>query len=254
MEVELNKNERIDELQYKGLKIIQDTTGFCFGIDSVLLSDFAKGIRTGSEVVDLGTGNGIIGILLCGKTQLKHITGIEIQEDVAQMAQKSIKLNDLQDRFSIINSNINNIFKNGLLEKNKYDVVVTNPPYKAKGTGMVNPENKKLIARHEITASLSDFINTASLLLKDKGEFYMVHKPERLVDIIEILRKNKLEPKELRFIYSNKKSDATLILIKSIKCGNKFLKVLKPLFIYNENGKYTNEIKQIYNIGSEKKG
>ena len=249
--MEIKQNERIDDLQYKGLKIIQDTAGFCFGIDSVLLSDFAKEIKAGSQVVDLGTGNGIIGILLCGKTNLKNITGIEIQEDVAQMAQRSIELNNLQDRFSIINASITDIFKNNLLQKNQYDAVVTNPPYKEKGTGVVNPENKKLIARHEITATLSDFISTASKLLKDKGEFYMVHKPERIVDIIETLRKNKLEPKELRFVYSNKDLDATLVLVKAVKGGNKFVKVLKPLYIYNKDGTYTDEIRQIYNIKGE---
>ena len=248
MEIELRPNERIDDLQYKGLKIIQNTNGFCFGIDSVLLSDFAKNIKKGSLVVDLGTGNGIIGILLCGKTKLKHITGVEIQDDVTKMAQRSIKFNHLQDRFSAINCNIIDIFTNKLLEKNKYDVVVTNPPYKEKGTGIVNFNNTKQIARHEITATLSDFIFTASLLLKDKGEFYMVHKPERTIDIIDLLRKNKLEPKEIRFVYSNKETDATLILIKAVKGGNKFLKVLKPIYIYDEDGAYTTEIKQIYNM------
>ena len=202
MEIELKENERIDDLEYKGLKIIQNKEGFCFGIDSVLLSDFAKNIKKGSKVLDLGTGTGIIPILLCGKTELKKIVGVEIQEEVSNMAKRSIKLNDLENRFEIINENIlnlNNIYKN-----QTFDVVVTNPPYKKNGTGIVNEDEKKIISRHEITAKLEDFIKIAKDLLKDKGEFYMVHRPERLVDILSILRKYKIEPKTIRFVFSNK--------------------------------------------------
>ena len=143
--IELNENERIDDLQYKGLKIIQNNDGFCFGIDSVILSDFAKNIKENSDVVDLGTGTGILGLLLCGKTKLRTITGIEIQEDVAKMAERSIKLNELENRFKIFNVNINNVFKENLLEKNKFDVVIMNPPYKELGSGITN-ENKSKFA------------------------------------------------------------------------------------------------------------
>ena len=242
------ENERFDDLQYKDLKIFQETDGFCFGIDSILISDFAKNIKKNSKVADLGTGTGIIGLLLCKKTNLAEMTGIEIQEDVANMAERSIKLNNLEEKFRIINSNINEIFSKKLLEKNVFDVVVMNPPYKEVGTGEINENEKKLISRHEIKANLSDFIKTASGLLKDKGELYIVHKPERMPDIIQNLRENKIEPKELRVVYSNKNSEASLILIKAVKGGKKFLKIDRPLYIYNESGKYSDEIKQIYNV------
>ena len=225
--IELNENERIDDLQYKGLKIIQNNDGFCFGIDSVILSDFAKNIKENSDVVDLGTGTGILGLLLCGKTKLRTITGIEIQEDVAKMAERSIKLNELENRFKIFNVNINSVFKENLLEKNKFDVVIMNPPYKELGSGITNENKSKLIARHEITATLEDFVKTAASLLKDKGELYIVHKPERTVDIITKLRENKLEPKELKVVYSRKDTDASLILIKAVKGRKEIFKNIK---------------------------
>ena len=222
MEKILKKNERIDDLQYKGLKIIQNTNGFCFGIDSVLLSDFSKNIKKDSKVVDLGTGTGIIGLLLCKKTKLKEITGIEIQEEVAEMATRSVKLNNLEEKFKIINTDINKIFENKTLEKNQFDVVVMNPPYKEVGTGKINDVDYKIISRHEIKATLSDFLKIAAQLLKDKGEIYMVHKPERMPDIIQKMRENKIEPKEIKIVYPNKQSEASLILIKGIKGANKF--------------------------------
>lgn len=249
MKENLKENERIDDLQYKGLKIIQNTKSFCFGIDSVILSDFAKNIKKGSKVVDLGTGTGIIGLLLCKKTELKEIVGVEIQKEVAEMANRSIKLNKLEDKFKILNTDINKIFEDKLLEKNKFDVVVMNPPYKEKGTGKINEVDSKIISRHEVKATLSDFIKVASNLLKDKGEIYIVHKPERMPDIIQKMRENKIEPKEIKTVYSNKKTEASLILIKGIKGANKFFKILEPLYIYEENGEYTKEIKEIYNIG-----
>lgn len=249
MKENLKENERIDDLQYRGLKIIQNTKGFCFGIDSVILSDFAKNIKKGSKVVDLGTGTGIIGLLLCKKTELKEIVGVEIQKEVAEMANRSIKLNKLEDKFKILNTDINKIFEDKLLEKNKFDVVVMNPPYKEKGTGKINEVDSKIISRHEVKATLSDFIKVASNLLKDKGEIYIVHKPERMPDIIQKMRENKIEPKEIKTVYSNKKTEASLILIKGIKGANKFFKILEPVYIYEENGEYTKEIKEIYNIG-----
>lgn len=232
MKENLKENEIIDDLQYKGLKIIQNTKGFCFGIDSVILSDFAKNIKKGSKVVDLGTGTGIIGLLLCKKTELKEIVGVEIQKEVAEMANRSIKLNKLEDKFKILNTDINKIFEDKLLEKNKFDVVVMNPPYKEKGTGKINEVDSKIISRHEVKATLSDFIKVASNLLKDKGEIYIVHKPERMPDIIQKMRENKIEPKEIKTVYSNKKTEASLILIKGIKGANKFFKILEPLYIY----------------------
>lgn len=244
MEIELKENERIDDLEIKNLKLIQNTEGFCFGIDSVLLSDFAKNIKKGSKVIDLGTGTGIIATLLCAKTDLEKVVGVEIQQDVADMAKRSIKLNNLENRFEILNENITNL-KN-VIEAGSFDVVVTNPPYKKLNTGIVNEEEKKLISRHEIKAELKDFIETAFYLLKDKGEFYMVHRPERLVDIMQSMRNAKIEPKEIRFVCPNTEKEPNLVLIKGIKNGRPFLKTLPNLYIYNNDGSYTNEILKIY--------
>lgn len=244
--IKLKENERIDDLQYKGLRVIQNNKGFCFGIDSVILSDFAKNIKENSKVVDLGTGSGVISLLLCGKTKLKEIIGIEIQEDVAEMAERSIKLNQLENKFKIFNVNINRIFEEKVLQKNQYDVVVMNPPYKEVGTGKTNDDENKLIARHEVKATLSEFIATAARLLKDKGELYLVHKPERTVDIMQKMRENKIEPKEMKVVYPYKNAEASLILIKGVKGGKKFFKIDKPMVIYEENGEYTKQIKDIY--------
>ena len=245
MDVELKENERIDDLEFKGLKIIQNEKGFCFGMDSVLLSDFAKNMKNNSTVLDLGTGTGIIPILLCGKTNLKKVVGIEIQQDVANMAKRSSQLNNLQDRFEVVNTNIINL-KN-IYEKQSFDVIVTNPPYKKENTVITNENEAKLISRHEITANLEDFISISKDLLKDKGEFYMVHRPERLVDILSLMRKYKIEAKILKFVSPNKNKEPNLILIKGIKNANSFLRVEKNLYVYNEDGKYTNEILKIYN-------
>ena len=161
------------------------------------------------------------------------------------MAKRSSVLNNLQDRFKVINENILSL--NNLYEKQTFDVIVTNPPYKRKSTGIVNEEEKKIISRHETTANLEDFIKISRDLLKDKGEFYMVHRPERLVDILSLLRYYKIEPKEIRFVYSNINKQPKLILIKGIKNAKPFLKVNKNLYIYDENGNYTKEILEIYN-------
>lgn len=245
MKIELKENERIDDLEFKNLKVIQNTDGFCFGIDSVLLSDFAKDIKKDSKVLDLGTGTGIISILLCGKTKLKKIVGVEIQEEVFDMAKRSCYLNNLEGRFEVINRNILEL--DDIYEKNTFDVIVTNPPYKKKDTGLINESKKKVISRHEITAGLEDFIKVSKNLLKDKGEFYMVHRPDRLVDIMYLMRKYKIEPKILRFVFSNKDKESKLVLIKGIKNANPFLKLEKNLYIYDENDKYTDEIMKIYN-------
>ncbi len=243
--MELKENERIDDLEYKGLKIIQNSEGFCFGIDSVLLSDFAKDIKKDVTVVDLGTGTGIISLLLCKKTELKKIYGVEIQSDVAEMASRSIKLNSLENKFEIINKNMKDIFEN--INSNTVDVVVTNPPYMKLNTGAKSEETKKLISRHEVECTLEDVISISYKLLKDKGEFYMVHRAERIVDILYNLRKYKLEPKVLRFIQSSQEREPNLVLIKSIKNAGNHLKLQKPLIVYNEDGTYTDEILKIYN-------
>lgn len=245
MKIKLKDNERIDDLEFKNLKIIQNKEGFCFGIDSVLLTDFAKNIKQNSKVIDLGTGTGIIPILLYGKTINTQFVGVEIQEEVAEMATRSVKLNLLENKIEILNMNILDLDKK--YKRGSFDVVTTNPPYKKINTGLINNNDKKIISRHEITASLDDFVKMASFLLKDFGEFYMVHRPDRLVDIFTIMRKNKIEPKKIKFIYPNKDKKTNLVLIKGVKNANQFLEFENNLYVYNENGNYTDEILKIYN-------
>jgi tRNA1Val (adenine37-N6)-methyltransferase len=242
---ELKENERIDNLEYENLRIIQNTQGFRFGIDSILLSNFASDIKKESRIIDLGTGTGVIGILLSAKTQAKEVVGVEIQKEVYEMAKRSVKLNNLEDKIKLINANIKELENIGT-----FDAVVTNPPYKKSNTGLQNENEKKSISRHEITANLEDFIKIASKLLKDKKDFYMVHRPERLADIMVNLRKYKLEPKKLQFVYPSLAKEPNMILIKATKNANPFLKVEKPLYVYKENGEYTDEILKIY--GREK--
>ena len=244
MDIVLKENERIDDLEYKGLKIIQNSKGLCFGIDGVLLANFAKNLRGNSDVIDLGTCTAIMPILLSEKSKAKKIVGVEIQSDVADMAQRSVKLNNLENKIKIINENILNL-KN-IYQKNSFDAIITNPPYKKINTGIINNDDKKLISRHEITASLEDFIDISAYLLKDLGELYMIHRPERLVDILYDLRVKKLEPKNIRFIFSNEKKEPKLVLIKAVKNGKSFLKVDRNLYVYDNDGNYTNEILEIY--------
>ena len=262
----LKENERIDNLEYKDLKIIQNKEGFCFGIDSVLISDFARDVKKGAVGVDLGIGTGIISILLVAKTNIKKIIGVEIQSEVADMAKRSVELNYLQNEIEILNINIKDINNNienktiknlnenslikNKLPKESFDFIVTNPPYRKMETGKTNENKYKYISRHEVTANLEDFIKVSKYLLKDKGSFYMVHRPDRLVDIIELLRKYKIEPKKIRFVYSTIEKEPSLVLIKGIKNARAFLKIEKPLIVYKSNGEYTNEIYEIY--GKEK--
>lgn len=245
--MKLKEDERIDELQCDNLKIIQNKKGFCFGIDSVILSEFADKIKRTDNVLDLGAGTGILGLLIYGKRKPDNIIGVEIQSEVAEMAQRSIELNKLEEKIKIINEDINKIINKKLIKKNYFNIVITNPPYKEINTGIINNNEKKLISRHEIKASLEDFIRVGGEALKDKGIFYMVHRPERLVDIFYLLRKYKIEPKEIKFVCPNENKEANLVLIKAIKGGKKFLKIRKTLYIYNNDGEYSEEIKKIYN-------
>ena len=243
--MDLKNSERIDDLGFENLKIIQNSEGFCFGIDSVLLSDFSKNLKRDSVVVDIGTGTGIISILLSKKSKLKKIYGVEIQEEVADMAKRSVKLNNLEDKIEIINDDIKNI--NNYISNNSVDVIVSNPPYKKIDSGIKNENEKLLISRHELKCNLQDIAEISRKLLKDKGEIYVVHKSERLVDILTTFRQNKLETKVIRLIQSNKNSNPNLVLVKAVKNGGEFLKIEKPLIIYNDNGEYTEEVLKIYN-------
>lgn len=214
-------------------------------MDSILLSDFAKEIKDDAKVLDLGTGTGIISILLCGKTNLKEIIGVEIQEEVYEMAKRSSELNKLENKFKVINEDLNNLSKK--FPANSFDAIVTNPPYKKDNTGLKNENKLKQISRHEIMCNIEDIAKTSSYLLKNNSSIYIVHRPDRLVDIIEALKKHKLEPKNLRLIYPKVEKDPNLVLIKATKYGKPFLKIEKPLIVYNEDGKYTEEILKIYN-------
>ncbi len=241
----LYENERIDDLQCKlsngrELKIIQNTKWFCFGIDAVLLSDFAE-IKRNDVVMDIGTGTGIIPLLLAAKTEAKHIDGIEIQNEVAEMAKRSVAMNELKDKINIINADLV-----GYKTQCQYNAVICNPPYKTADTGMVNQEDKLKISRHEICCKLSDVVNTASRILKPYGRFYMIHRPERLSDIICEMRNVKLEPKRIRYIHSNINKPPVMVMVEGRKCAKAYIKTEPPLVIYNNDGSYTDEIFKIY--------
>ena len=247
-EIKINDDERLDDLEINYYKIIQKKSGFCFGSDSVLLSGFASqkgiGIKRNSRVLDLGTGTGVIAILLCAKTSLKEIYGVEIQRNMAEMADRSVRLNNLQDRMKILNCDIKEI--PDMLEKNSFDAIVCNPPYKDRESGAGNVKVMQDVSRHETSASLEDFISIGANMLNSEGFFYMVNRVERMTEIFEIMRRYKIEPKVLRFIYSNVDSEGKLFLIKGVKNGRKFLKVLSPLIMYKEDGSYTDEVLKIY--------
>jgi tRNA1(Val) A37 N6-methylase TrmN6 len=237
----LKPDERVDDLQCKGLRIIQNPEWFCFGIDAVILSNFVN-VKKNASVVDLGCGNGIISILLAGKTQASSIVGIEIQPEVAELAARSILLNRLEDRVKIIQGDIKDAPT--FLGLSSVDVVVTNPPYRTNGCGLVNPDSTKAIARHEILCSLEEVITSSKSILSPGGKLFMVHRPDRLVDIICNLRKHDLEPKRLRFVHPYIDKAPNLVLIEASRGGNAHMKVEKPLVIYKSQNEYTEEIKQ----------
>ena len=245
MEIELYKDEKIEDLQYKGLKIIQNKKWFCFGMDAVLLSDFAKDIKDNSTVIDLGAGTGIISILLSAKTKAKKIKCVEKQECMVDIIERNIKLNNLEDKIEVEHIDILAMDKN-----QKVDVVVTNPPYKKENSGIQNKNEQKYISKFETTANLDSFLKVSQKILKDKGKFFMVHRPERLVEIICLMKKYKIEPKRLQFVYShiNAKENAKLVLIEGVKNANPFLKVMENIYVYDEKGNYTDKIKEIYHI------
>ena len=243
MEVALNENEKIEDLQCRGLKIIQNKKWFCFGMDAVLLTNYCD-IKNNSTVVDLGTGTGIIPILLSGKRNYSKVYGLEIQPEVSEMAKRSVKLNDLQGKIEILNIDLKNALD--YLEANSFDAVISNPPYKLYNSGIINPEDKKAISRHEIKSTLEDVISTASQLLKQYGRFYMVHRPDRLADIMCLLRKYRLEPKQIRFVHPRAAAKPNMILIRASKNGNPELKFDPPLYIYDDDGNYTKDVYEIY--------
>ncbi len=245
--MEWNKNERIDDLQLNNLKIIQNSKEFCFGIDSVLLSDFAKRAKKHKVVVDLCTGNGVIAILISAKLpKAKTITGVEIQEYSAELAKRSVELNGLQEKISIINKDLKKI-KNDI-QAGSVDLVVCNPPYKPQGSGIINEKDSKTIARHEISCTLEDIVKEASRELNFGGSLCMVHKVERMTDLFYYFRKYHLEPKRMQLIYPSVGEPANLVLIEGIKDGKPFLNMEAPIYVYKDKNEYTDQIYDIYGM------
>ena len=244
-DVPLYEGERIDDLQRNGYGIIQKTGGFCFGMDAVLLSGFA-GARKGDLVVDLGTGTGIIPILMRAKTEAGMLYGLELQHEVADMAERSTRLNGISDTVKIVEGDIKE-YRKVLSELcGRADVVTSNPPYMKRGSGLVNPEDMKMVSRHEICCSLSDVCGAASGLLRSGGHFYMVHRPLRLPEIVTALKGSGLEPKRLKFVHPYRDREANMVLIDSVKDGKPECRVEPPVIVYEAPGKYTREIYDIY--------
>ncbi len=239
----LKEGERLDDLERNDLKIIQDPSRFCFGMDAVLLSGFAN-VPTCSRVLDLGTGTGIIPILLTAKTKAAHLTGLEIQEISADMAKRSVHLNGLDEKIDIICGDIKEA--GSIFSAASFDVVTTNPPYMIKGHGLCNPDDSKAVAKHELLCDLNDVIKAASYVLKVGGIFNMVHRPFRLADIFETMRRYSIEPKRLKLVYPSVEKEPVMVLLEGCKGGNASLTVEKPLIIYGSDGKYTEEITEIY--------
>ena len=245
MTVELKEHERLDDLQ-NGYYIIQNTQDFCYGIDAVLLSGFAK-VKPGERALDMGTGTGIIPILLKAKTQGKHFTGLEIQERSAEMARRSVAYNHLEDTVTIQTGDIKEAA--AIFGRASFSVVTCNPPYMTGSHGLTNPHLPKAIARHEVLCTLEDVISQASQVLEPHGRFYMVHRPFRLPEIMGLMLKYKLEPKRMRLVYPFVDKEPNMVLIEGLSVGNPRITVEPPLIVYEKPGVYTKEIREIYGDG-----
>ena len=243
MQVTIKENERIDDLQRNGYRIIQDPDRFCFGMDAVLLSGFATA-KKGDKVLDMGTGTGIIPILMEAKTDAEHLTGLEVQPESADMALRSVQLNGLEDKISIVTGDIKEA-KN-LFPKASFQVITSNPPYMIGQHGLVNPHSEKAIARHEVLCTLEDVIENAAALLVPGGHFYMVHRPFRLAEIMTTLVKYRLEPKRMQLVYPYIDKEPNMVLIEATRGGKSRLQVEKPLIVYEKPGVYTSEIYDVY--------
>ena len=244
----LRDGERLDDLQCDELQIIQNPRYFCFGMDAVLLSSFAKAPR-GGKVVDLCTGNGIIPLLLSAKTEVLSIYGIEIQEEIADMARRSVDFNGLNERINIVNGNIKEALQ--LTGGASFDVVTVNPPYMIRNHGKANDEGPKAIARHEIHCTLEDVTEVGAKLLKEKGHFYMVHRPFRLAEIMCSMKEVRLEPKRMRMVYPYVDDEPNMVLIEGVKGANPGMVVEKPLIVYKEVNVYTEELLKMYGMTGE---
>ncbi|MBN2259032.1 MAG: tRNA1(Val) (adenine(37)-N6)-methyltransferase [Clostridiales bacterium] len=239
----IKENESIDDLQLNGLRIIQNNDSFKFGIDAVLLSHFTKA-KNNQIMMDFGTGTGILPLLLSVKTSAKKIYGLEIQKEMAEMALRSVLMNHLEEKIEIVNMDIKMA-----VDRFGYDfadVITCNPPYFIENGAIKNPNDAKAISRHEVLITLEGIIEQASKVLKHNGNFFMIHRPDRLVDVIYLLKKYKLEPKEIQFISPNAEKAPNLFLIRANKGGNAQLKFHKPLYVYDLEGNYTEDIYKIY--------
>ena len=240
----IKERERLDDLQ-NGCFIIQDPEKFCFGMDAVLLSGFAK-IKKNENVLDMGTGTGIIPILLKSKTAGRHFTGLEIQEECAEMAERSVRYNHMEEDVSIVQGDIKEAA--GIFGAASFHVVSCNPPYMIGQHGLTNPHMPKAIARHEVLCTLVDVVSQASKLLTDRGRFYMVHRPFRLVEIMNVLTKYHLEPKRMQLVYPYVDREPNMVLIEALKGGNSRITVDPPLIVYEKPGVYTKNILEIYGM------
>ena len=243
MEVTLHENERLDELHRTGSKIIQDKGRFCFGMDAVLLSGFAR-VKPGEKVLDLGTGTGIIPILLEAKTDGEHFTGLEIQPESADMASRSVAYNDLQDKIDIVVGDIKDASQR--FGASSFDVITTNPPYMIGQHGIKNDQDAKAIARHEILCDLDDILRESAKMLKPGGRFYMVHRPFRLAEIFSKMIEYRIEPKRMQLVYPFVDKEPNMVLIEGLRGGKSRITVEKPLIVYKQPGVYTDEIYDIY--------
>lgn len=244
-EIALQENERLDDLQ-NGYFIIQNTKNFCYGIDAVLLAGFAR-VKPGERVLDMGTGTGIIPILLKAKTPGEHFTGLEIQEESAQMARRSVVYNGLEKDIEIRTGDIREAA--AIFGRASFSVVTCNPPYMTGSHGLVNPHLPKAIARHEVLCTLEDVISQAAQVLEPRGRFYMVHRPFRLAEIMGLMMKYQLEPKRMRLVYPYVDKEPNMVLIEGLLGGNPRITVEKPLIVYERAGVYTDEIREIYGDG-----
>ena len=239
----LHPGERFDDLNRNGYSIIQDPKRFCFGMDAVLLSGFAE-VRKGDEVLDLGTGTGIIPILLEAKTEGRYFTGLEIQKESADMARRSVAYNQLEERVSIVDGDIKEA--STLFPPSSFDVITTNPPYMIGQHGLKNSEEAKYIARHEVLCTLDDVVKQSAKLLKPGGRFYMVHRPFRLAEIMVTMTKYKIEPKRMKLVYPFVDKEPNMVLIEGTRGGNPGMKIEKPLIVYEEVNVYTEQLLENY--------
>ncbi len=243
MEVNLKETERIDDLERNGLYIIQDPGRFCFGMDAVLLSGYVHA-KDGARILDMGTGTGIIPILLSAKVKASHISALEIQEESFDMATRSVAMNELSELIEVVNGDIKEA--TSIFAKASFDIVTCNPPYMIGQHGLKNPDSAMAIARHEVLCTLDDVCKNAAAVLKPGGSFYMVHRPFRLAEIISTLQKYKLEPKRMQLVYPFVDKEPNMVLIEAVRGGRSRLTVDKPLIIYKSENVYTEDVLHIY--------